>query len=71
MRKCTAQKIEALAIELGMHEREAGNITARMREALGEASLYRAHYHRSHDRNAAARVQCVGAGALWHYDIDR
>ena len=39
MRKCTAQKIEALAIELGMHEREAGNITARMREADGESAL--------------------------------
>jgi len=69
MRKCTAQKIEALAIELGMHEREAGNITARMREADDESALHGVHQNRGDDRNVAVRV-IGGRNAFYDDDVD-
>jgi hypothetical protein len=69
MRKCTAQKIEALAVEFGMHEREAGNIPARPREADGESALYRVHQYRGDNRNVAVRV--IGGGnAFYDDDVD-
>jgi len=54
MRKGRAQQLQTLGIELGMHEREACNITARMRKALSETSLYRIHQDRADNRNVAA-----------------
>ena len=52
-----------------MHEREAGNIPARTREADSEAALHGVHQNRGDDRNAAVRV--IGGGnAFYDDDVD-
>jgi len=50
------QQFHALAVELGVHQGEAGDIPAWPRQAGGASELDRVHHDRGHDRNAAARV---------------
>ena len=68
----TAQQLQALAVELGVHKGEAGIVSAWPRETGGEPAFDRVHHDRGHDRNAAARVYSAGGSdTLCHNDVDR